>query len=128
VLALSAEGYSWRKVVPRDVAAMLAWPGSRKLFARNWRTGIREMAGSLSKRTYLGLVRRYVPSLELGDLERAPAGVRAQAVSRSGDLLDDFAISRTGHVLLVRNAPSPAATSSLAIAEHVAPLAMEVID
>jgi L-2-hydroxyglutarate oxidase LhgO len=68
-----------------------------------------------------------VPSLELDDLERAPSGVRAQAVNRSGALVDDFVIDRSGRVLLVRNAPSPAATSSLAIAEHIAPLAMELL-
>ena len=127
VLALSSEGYRWRDVAPADVFAMLSWPGSRRLFARNWKMGIHEMTGSLSKRAYLGLVRRYVPSLELRDLERAPAGVRAQAVSRTGTLVDDFVIARSGRVLLVRNAPSPAATSSLAIAEHVAPLATKLL-
>ncbi len=75
---------------------------------------------SLSKRAFLNAARQYMPSLESADLSRAQAGVRAQAVARDGALLDDFVIDVSGGVVAVRNAPSPAATSSLAIAEYVA--------
>ena len=76
-------------------------------------------SGSLSKRRYLSLVRAYLPGLGLDDLTRSKSGVRAQAVRRDGSLVDDFVLEAAGQVLLVRNAPSPAATASLAIAEHV---------
>jgi L-2-hydroxyglutarate oxidase LhgO len=81
--------------------------------------GVAEMAGSLSTTLYLRFARRYVPEVTAADVERAPSGVRAQAVDRDGGLVDDFRISRLGDILAVRNAPSPAATSSLAIAEHI---------
>jgi len=77
------------------------------------------VASSLSRRRFVSLARRYVPELQLGDVVPAPAGVRAQAVDAHGQLVDDFRITRTGRVVNVRNAPSPAATSSLAIADHI---------
>jgi L-2-hydroxyglutarate oxidase LhgO len=86
--------------------------------------GARELRGSLSKRAFIAEARRYVPDLRRADLVRAPAGVRAQALDPDGSLVDDFRISRMGTVTAVRNAPSPGATSSLAIAEHVADLAL----
>lgn len=119
VLALALQGYRWSDVSPRDVARMARWPGAWQLARRNWRSGIREVAGSLSKRRYLASVRTYLPGLELPDLRRSTSGVRAQAVRRDGTLEDDFVLQAQGRVLLVRNAPSPAATASLAIAEHV---------
>ena len=79
----------------------------------------RRCAGSLSTRRYLRFARKYVPEVTVADVVRAPSGVRAQAVDRDGSLVDDFRISHLDHVLAVRNAPSPAATSSLAIAEHI---------
>jgi L-2-hydroxyglutarate oxidase LhgO len=102
-----------------DLRRTLAWPGSRRLFRRHWRAGLRELRGSLSKRAYVALAREYVPELSRHDVVRAGAGVRAQAVDRDGSLVDDFRISALGPVTAVRNAPSPGATSSLAIAEHV---------
>jgi L-2-hydroxyglutarate oxidase LhgO len=119
VLALAREGYGRREIVPRDVADTLRWPGFRRLARRHWRTGVRELHGSLSRRAFLREARAFVPALRDDDVEPAPAGVRAQAVDRDGTLVDDFRISRLGRVVAVRNAPSPAATSSLAIAEHV---------
>jgi L-2-hydroxyglutarate oxidase len=119
ILALSRNGYSWGQVSPRDLAAMAAWPGMWRLGARHWRTGAYELAGSVSKRRFVARARDYVPSLEEADLVRAPAGVRAQAVSRDGRIIDDFVLSQRGPVMFVRNAPSPAATSSLAIAQHI---------
>jgi L-2-hydroxyglutarate oxidase len=119
ILALSRGGYSWRQASPRDLAAMAAWPGMWRLAAQHWRTGAYELAGSVSKRRFVARARAYVPALREEDLVRAPAGVRAQAVSRDGRIIDDFVLSRRGPVMFVRNAPSPAATSSLAIAQHV---------
>ncbi|MBY8875035.1 L-2-hydroxyglutarate oxidase [Micromonospora sp. PLK6-60] len=119
VLALSTEGYTWGDVSARDLARIVAWPGTARMARRHWRTGVRELAGSLSRRRFARHAARYLPGLTADDLVRAPAGVRAQAVARNGSLVDDFLLHRAGPVLLVRNAPSPAATSSLAIAEHV---------
>jgi (S)-2-hydroxyglutarate dehydrogenase len=120
VLALAREGYRWRDLRPGDLVETLAWPGFRRMAARHWRTGVREVVGSLSRRAFCDAARRYVPDLQPEDLVRAPSGVRAQAVARDGSLVDDFRISRQGRVVAIRNAPSPAATSSMAIAEHIA--------
>jgi L-2-hydroxyglutarate oxidase LhgO len=119
VLALAREGYRWRDLRPGDLAETLAWPGFRRMAARHWRTGVREVVGSLSRRAFCDAARRYVPELDPADLLRARSGVRAQAVARDGSLVDDFRISRQGRVVAIRNAPSPAATSSMAIAEHI---------
>ena len=119
VLALAREGYRWRDADPAELAGLLRYPGFRRFARRHWRTGLTEVRGSLSRRAYAAAARRYVPELTVGDLLRAPAGVRAQAMQHDGGLVDDFRISRRGPVVAVRNAPSPAATSSLAIAEHL---------
>jgi L-2-hydroxyglutarate oxidase LhgO len=119
VLALAREGYRKRDIRFKDMWAIARSPGARRLFRQHWRAGIREMRGSLSKRAYVSEARSYVPDLRPSDVVRAPAGVRAQAVDADGSLVDDFRISHLGAVTAVRNAPSPAATSSLAIAEHV---------
>ncbi|MGW5262685.1 L-2-hydroxyglutarate oxidase [Microbispora sp. NPDC004025] len=120
VPALALEGYSWRRVSARDLRGILSWPGTRRMAAEHWRTGLREVYGSLAKRAFVSAARRYVPALSSADLVRTEGGVRAQAVSRDGGLLDDFVIDVRGRIVLVRNAPSPAATSSLAIARHIA--------
>jgi len=119
VLALAREGYRKRDVRARDVWEIVRSPGARRLFRQHWRAGLREMRGSLSKRAYVAEARTYIPELAAADVFRARAGVRAQAVDPDGSLVDDFRISRFGAVTAVRNAPSPAATSSMAIAEHV---------
>lgn len=119
VLAGSREGYRWRDVHPHDLAETAAWPGSRVMAGRHWRTGVTEVLGSVSTRRFARAARRYVPELTEGDLRPGGAGVRAQAVARDGSLVDDFVIERIGPVAAVRNAPSPAATSSLAIAEEI---------
>jgi L-2-hydroxyglutarate oxidase LhgO len=119
VLALAYEGYRWRDVHPRDLARLAAWPGTWRMARHHWRTGIDEVVGSISRRVFADRARRYVPELQNADLANGGSGVRAQAVDRRGNLLDDFAFSRSGRVLAVRNAPSPAATASLAIAERV---------
>lgn len=119
VLALRREGYRRRDLAARDLAETLAWPGSWQLARQHWRTGVAEMAGSLSTRAYMRAAQRYVPEIGAADVRRAGSGVRAQAVARDGALVDDFRVLHGDGVTSVRNAPSPAATSSLAIAEHV---------
>lgn len=119
VLATALQGYRRRDVAPRELATVLSSAGFRHLARQHWRTGLRELRGSFSKRAYLSQARRYLPELQLSDLLPAPSGVRAQAVQRDGQLVDDFWITRRAGMTFVRNAPSPAATSSLAIAEHI---------
>ncbi|MEV6350139.1 L-2-hydroxyglutarate oxidase [Actinoplanes sp. NPDC051851] len=119
VLATAREGYRRSDVSLRDLAALAAWPGAWRMAGQHWRTGVKEVRGSLSKSRYMAEAMRYVPEIGAADVERAGAGVRAQALDRDGGLVDDFRIHRVGPVTAVRNAPSPAATSSLAIAEHV---------
>jgi len=120
VLALAREGYRWRDVNVRDLAETLAFPGFWRLIAPIWRTAAGEVRRSLSKRAFTRALQSLVPSIAMDDLERAPAGVRAQALARDGALVDDFAFSERGGALHVLNAPSPAATASLAIAEEIA--------
>jgi len=125
VLAGAREGYSRRTVSTGDLAEALRWPGFRRLARRHWRTGIMELHGSVSRRAFVARAASYVPDLSPGDVERAGSGVRAQAVDADGSLVDDFRIHRIGPVITVRNAPSPAATSSLAIGQHIAALALD---
>ena len=122
VLALAREGYRWRDVSPAELAALARFPGFRRFARQHWRTGLAEMRGSLSKKAYTAAARRYVPELTVEDMVPAAAGIRAQALESDGSLVDDFRITRRGAVVAVRNAPSPAATSSLAIAEHLVEL------
>ncbi|WP_033323897.1 L-2-hydroxyglutarate oxidase [Actinomadura atramentaria] len=119
VLALAREGYRRRDVRPADLLETLRWPGFRRLARAHWRTGIEELYGSAVKSAFAARARAFVPEVSAADLVPAPAGVRAQAVDRDGSLVDDFRIGRRGPVTTVRNAPSPAATSSLAIAEWI---------
>jgi 2-hydroxyglutarate dehydrogenase len=98
----------------------LAWPGSWRMFRRWWRTGLTEMRHAASRRSLVADAARYLPGLSVADVAPAFAGVRAQAVARDGSLVDDFVFSTTDRALHLRNAPSPAATSSLAIAARVA--------
>lgn len=100
----------------RNIGRTLSWPGFWRMARTHWRTGVRELRGALSTKAYLRAAQRYVPEIGAGDVIRAGAGIRAQAVERDGTLVDDFRINSTGGVTSVRNAPSPAATSSLAIA------------
>ncbi len=120
VLALAREGYSWRELDFADVRDTMSFSGFRKLAAQHWRYGAGEMARSMSKRRFVKALRRLVPEVTVGDLEPAPSGVRAQAVTAAGDLVDDFAFRQIGHALHVLNAPSPAATASLEIGKTIA--------
>ena len=125
VMALAREGYRWSHVSPRDLAAAAAWPGFRRFARQHWRTGVAEMAGSLSRRRFVAAARRYVPELTSADVVPGPSGIRAQALDRDGSLVDDFRMDRRGHVVALRNAPSPAATSSLAIAKHLVDMVLD---
>jgi L-2-hydroxyglutarate oxidase LhgO len=119
VLALEREGYRRSGFRTRDVRDIVAWPGFWRLARQHWRTGVTEVRGSLSRRSYMKYAQRYVPDIGAADVVRAGAGVRAQAVERDGSLVDDFRITHGDGITNVRNAPSPAATSSFAIAEYV---------
>jgi L-2-hydroxyglutarate oxidase LhgO len=124
VLAFAREGYRRRDIRLADLAETLGSRGFRALARRHWRMGARELRGSLSRQAFAAEARRYVPEVSAADLIPAPAGVRAQALDPDGSLVDDFRIHRLGPITAVRNAPSPGATSSMAIAEHVAEQAL----
>jgi (S)-2-hydroxyglutarate dehydrogenase len=119
VLALAREGYGRLDVSGRDVFDILSYQGFRRFARQHWRTGIAEMRNGSSRRTFLTAARRYVPELTDDDLLPGPVGIRAQAMDADGRLVDDFDVTQRGRMMFVRNAPSPAATSALAIAEHV---------
>jgi (S)-2-hydroxyglutarate dehydrogenase len=127
VLALRREGYTWRDIDVRELGQSLRWPGWWRLAARHWRPGAAEVGRSLSKRAFARSVSRLVPGVTAGDLRPAPAGVRAQAVRRDGGLVDDFLMVTAPRQLHVLNAPSPAATASLEIADHLAGLLPDVL-
>ena len=115
------DAYRLRRVVPRDLLESVTWPGTRRMMRRFWRTGVTEIRHAASMRSFVAECRRYLPELRLSDVERSShSGVRAQAIARDGSLVDDFVVSETERAVHVRNAPSPAATSSLALAELIA--------
>jgi L-2-hydroxyglutarate oxidase len=117
--AWAREGYSKRSFNPRDTLSSLSWPGFWRLAGRHLPRTLAELRRSISTAAFARGAARLVPELEANWLEPAPCGVRAQALDRSGRLVDDFLIRENGPVLHVINAPSPAATASLAIAEHL---------
>lgn len=119
ILATALEGYRARDVRTRELARTLSWPGFWRLARRHWAVGARETLVSASRAAFAAQARRLLPELAAADLRPAPSGVRAQALARDGSLLDDFHVDTHGRVVCVRNAPSPAATSSLAIAEFL---------
>jgi (S)-2-hydroxyglutarate dehydrogenase len=120
VLAMAREGYAKTQISPRDLASSLTYPGFWRLLARNARSAVDELTASASKRLYLKKVQRYCGRIGLADLAPYKPGIRAQAVSRDGRLIDDFLFVETRHTLHVCNAPSPAATSSIPIGAHIA--------
>jgi len=119
LLAGARDAYELSRLRREDVRDTLAWPGSWRMFGNWWRTGLTELRHATQRSAFVRAAARYVPELRPEDVEPAFAGVRAQALARDGRLVDDFVFSATGRALHVRNAPSPAATSSLAIARHV---------
>ena len=120
VLAFAREGYSWRQLDWRHLRDTATAPGFRHFAAQNWRFGLNEMARSLSTRRFTAAARRLLPELERADLAPSMAGVRAQAMTPEGELVDDFVIHSAGRAVHVLNAPSPAATASLEIGETIA--------
>ena len=120
VPALAREGYGWLSVSAKDSWDSLRWPGAGPLARKHWRMGVDEISASLFKPAYYRKARRFIPELTMADLTaKTASGVRAQAWGRDGALLDDFAVDQVGPVTLLRNAPSPAATSCLAIADYL---------
>ena len=125
VLAFAREGYRLGRVHPRELAGTLGYRGFWAMARRYWRTGSYEMYRSLSKAAFVRALQRLVPEIRAADVIPGGAGVRAQAVAADGSLVDDFRIARSKGAIHVLNAPSPAATASLAIGRHVAGLATE---
>src|SRR5579859_2391341 len=127
VLAFRREGYKKSDINISELAESLAWPGFQKVAAKYWRTGFGEMYRSFSKAAFTRALQKLIPEIRANDLAEGGAGVRAQACSRDGGLVDDFLILEEKSVINICNAPSPAATSSLAIGETVAALAIKRI-
>ena len=123
VLAFRREGYSKSQINLKELGETLLWPGFQKVAAKYWRTGVGEMYRSFSKAAFTKALQKLIPEIQESDLIDGGAGVRAQACDRTGGLVDDFLILESEGVINVCNAPSPAATSSLAIGETVAALA-----
>ena len=119
VLALAREGYGRAGFSLRDIADMAVWPGLWRVLARHWKAGFGELWRDWVKEVYARDLARYVPAIRPADLLPGPCGIRAQAVARDGSFVEDFAIVEEGPALHVMNAPSPAATSSLAIAREI---------
>jgi L-2-hydroxyglutarate oxidase len=120
LMAGARDAYRLRTIRGRDMLDTLAWPGTWRMLAHWWKTGVSELRHAALRSAFVRAAARYVPELRPADVEPSFAGVRAQALARDGRLVDDFVFSATERALHVRNAPSPAATSSLAIARHVA--------
>ena len=125
VLAFAREGYRRRDLNLRDLAATLRFSGFRTLARRHFRTGVAEMWRDWSKRAFLRELQRFIPELRGDQLVFGPSGVRAQALAADGTLVEDFSLGGSGRILHVRNAPSPAATASLAIGRVLAETATE---
>lgn len=128
MLAFAREGYRRRDVRLRDLLDAARAPGFRRLVRAHWRTGTMELARDLSRRLFVAEARRLIPELDVDDVLPGPAGVRAQAVAPDGSLVDDFVFDGDDRVLHVRNAPSPGATSSLAIAEVIVDMAAKTFE
>jgi L-2-hydroxyglutarate oxidase len=120
VLAFQREGYHKRDVALRDLTETLTYSGFWRLARRHWRVGAQEMMRSLSKASFVRSLQRLVPEIVAEDLVDAPAGVRAQALDPRGNLIDDFLIASGRRSIHVCNAPSPAATASIALGQVIA--------
>jgi (S)-2-hydroxyglutarate dehydrogenase len=127
VLALAREGYRARQIALRDVWDTVSYRGFRAFARRNWRTGYEELRGDVSQRAFVAALQRLVPAVRPEHLGETHSGIRAQALDRDGSLVDDFRFDHAENVVHVRNAPSPGATSSLAIAGHIVEAAENVI-
>jgi L-2-hydroxyglutarate oxidase len=125
VLAFAREGYKKNNINAAELAETLAWPGFMRVASKYWQTGLGEMHRSFSKKAFAKALQALIPDIQAADLTAGGAGVRAQACDRTGGLVDDFLIVENKMAVNVCNAPSPAATSSLAIGDHIAALALK---
>lgn len=125
VLAFKREGYRKSMFNLVELGETLAWPGFQKVAAKYWKTGFGEMYRSFSKSAFTTALQKLLPDITESDLTPGGAGVRAQACDRNGGLIDDFLILEESNAINVCNAPSPAATSSLSIGDHVSDLALK---
>jgi 2-hydroxyglutarate dehydrogenase len=128
LMAGARDAYRLSKVRRDDLLDTLAWPGTWKMLRRFWGTGVTELRHAAQRSAFVHAAARFLPELRVGDVEPAFAGVRAQALGKDGKLVDDFVFSQTERALHVRNAPSPAATSSLAIGRYIADEAQRAFD
>jgi L-2-hydroxyglutarate oxidase len=128
VLALARERYRRLAFDPADALDVVRFRGTWRVARRWWRVGVAEQWRDVSRRAFLRAARRFLPELHDRDVAWGPVGIRAQLVAADGTLVDDFVLSETPHVLHVRNAPSPAATASLAIGSEVATRSLERLD
>lgn len=119
VLALAREGYTWSDINIADLAEVLTYPGFLRMMAKHWAMASYEVWRSLSKAAFTRALQRLIPEIRESDLHAAPAGIRAQALTVEGTLVDDFLLQESARIVNVCNAPSPAATASLAIGAHV---------
>jgi (S)-2-hydroxyglutarate dehydrogenase len=119
LLVGARDAYGLSTVRRRDLVDTFAWPGTWRMMRSWWKTGLKELHLAVDRRAFAAHAARYVPGMSAADMIPGFAGVRAQAVGRDGKLVDDFVISRTPRAVHVRNAPSPAATSSLALAAQI---------
>ncbi len=120
LIAPARDAYELHRVRARDLGQTVAWPGTWRLMGRHWRAGLQEIRHATSSRAFVAAAAKLVPELRGVRAEAGPAGIRAQALGRDGKLVDDFVVHRTERAIHVRNAPSPAATSSLALARLIA--------
>jgi (S)-2-hydroxyglutarate dehydrogenase len=127
LMAGARDAYRLASVRPGDLAQTLGWPGTWRLAARFRATALRELRAAVSRRAFVAELRRFVPDLSHADALPGPVGIRAQALGRDGSLVDDFVVHRTERAVHVRNAPSPAATSSLALGRLIADEADELL-
>ena len=125
VLAFKREGYTKLGIDFKEFGETLAWPGFRKVAAKYWKTGMGEYYRSFSKAAFTKALQGLIPEIQMDDLIPGGAGVRAQACDYDGGLVDDFAILENSQAINVCNAPSPAATSSLAIGKTVSEMALK---
>lgn len=120
VLAFEREGYSFHNVGLYDLAESVTYPGFIKVAEKYFKFGVTEMYRDVVRSAYVKLIQKYIPEIQMDDVQHGPSGVRAQALDREGQLLDDFVLDGSHNVINVRNAPSPAATASLAIGREIA--------
>ena len=128
VLAFAREGYRKRDINLRDLCESLTYMGFLRMASRHWRTGMGEMWRSFSKQAFVKALSRLLPAIRAEHLVAAPAGVRAQALSPDGTLVDDFLVQPNARIVNVGNAPSPAATASLNVGSLVVDRLVERIE